>query len=147
MLTVSNTDQIQLQHLFWRLSHLAIAKESTMWVQGRSSAQTFAQQRNAAVAYSAFGRLPKVPYPAPAPFWPIEHQVCENAKQTLFHSTFEPNTEVFSKVFRFTLVKTVSTLHKGGITCNCPTASQDFCKQANAQPCKTRASQSRRKQL
>ena len=55
-----------------------------------------------------------------------------------FHSTLEPNTEVFSKVSRslaqFTLVNFVSTLlNKGGITCNCP----DFCvnqnKQASAQ--------------
>ena len=50
-----------------------------------------------------------------------------------FHSTLEPNTEVFSKVSRslaqFTLVNSVSTLlNKGGITCNCPSASQDFCK-------------------
>ena len=42
-----------------------------------------------------------------------------------FHSTLEPNTEVFSKVFRslaqFTLVNSVSTLlNKGGSTCNCP---------------------------
>ena len=59
-----------------------------------------------------------------------------------FHSTLEPNTEVFSKVSRslaqFTLVNSVSTLlNKGGITCNCPRASQDFCvnqnKQASAQ--------------
>ena len=59
-----------------------------------------------------------------------------------FHSTLEPNTEVFSKVSRslaqFTLVNSVSTLlNKGGITCNCPKASQDFCvnqnKQASAQ--------------
>ena len=49
-----------------------------------------------------------------------------------FHSTLEPNTEVFSKVSRslaqFTLVNSVSTLlNKGGITCNCPNASQDLC--------------------
>ena len=59
-----------------------------------------------------------------------------------FHSTLEPNTEVFSKVSRslaqFTLVNSVSTLlNKGGNTCNCPKASQDFCvnqnKQASAQ--------------
>ena len=59
-----------------------------------------------------------------------------------FHSTLEPNTEVFSKVSRslaqFTLVNSVSTLlNKGGSTCNCPRASQDFCvnqnKQASAQ--------------
>ena len=59
-----------------------------------------------------------------------------------FHSTLEPNTEVFSKVSRslaqFTLVNSVSTLlNKGGSTCNCPKASQDFCvnqnKQASAQ--------------
>ena len=59
-----------------------------------------------------------------------------------FHSTLEPNTEVFSKVSRslaqFTLVNSVSTLlNKGGITCNCPSASQDFVttenKQASAQ--------------
>ena len=59
-----------------------------------------------------------------------------------FHSTLEPNTEVFSKVSRslaqFTLVNSVSTLlNKGGSTCNCPNASQDFCvnqnKQASAQ--------------
>ena len=59
-----------------------------------------------------------------------------------FHSTLEPNTEVFSKVSRslaqFTLVNSISTLlNKGGITCNCPKASQDFCvnqnKQASAQ--------------
>ena len=59
-----------------------------------------------------------------------------------FHSTLEPNTEVFSKVSRslaqFTLVNSVSTLlNKGGITCNCPKASQDFFvnqnKQASAQ--------------
>ena len=48
-----------------------------------------------------------------------------------FHSTLEPNTEVFSKVSRslaqFTLVNSVSTLlNKGGSTCNCPSASQDF---------------------
>ena len=57
-------------------------------------------------------------------------------------STLEPNTEVFSKVSRslaqFTLVNSVSTLlNKGGSTCNCPKASQDFCvnqnKQASAQ--------------
>ena len=49
---------------------------------------------------------------------------------------------MFSKVSRslaqFTLVNSVSTLlNKGGITCNCPRASQDFCvnqnKQASAQ--------------
>ena len=59
-----------------------------------------------------------------------------------FHSTLEPNTEVFSKVSRslaqFTLANSVSTLlNKGGSTCNCPNASQDFCvnqnKQASAQ--------------
>ena len=59
-----------------------------------------------------------------------------------FHSTLEPNTEVFSKVSRslaqFTLVNSVSTLlNKGGMSCNCPKASQDFCvnqnKQASAQ--------------
>ena len=48
-----------------------------------------------------------------------------------FHSTLEPNTEVFSKVSRslaqFTLVNSFSTLlNKGGSTCNCPSASQDF---------------------
>ena len=59
-----------------------------------------------------------------------------------FHSTLEPNTEVFSKVSRslaqFTLVNSVSTLpNKGGMSCNCPRASQDFFvnqnKQASAQ--------------
>ena len=59
-----------------------------------------------------------------------------------FHSTLEPNTEVFSKVSRslaqFTLVNSISTLlNKGGMSCNCPKASQDFCvnrnKQASAQ--------------
>ena len=55
-----------------------------------------------------------------------------------FHSTLEPNTEVFSKVSRslaqFTLVNSFSTLlNKGGITCNCPNASQDFSKTENKQ--------------
>ena len=59
-----------------------------------------------------------------------------------FHSTLEPNTEMFSKVSRslaqFTLVNSVSTLlNKGGMSCNCPKASQDFFvnqnKQASAQ--------------
>ena len=49
-----------------------------------------------------------------------------------FHSTLEPNTKVFSKVSRslaqFTLVNSVSTLlNKGGSTCNCSKASQNFC--------------------
>ena len=59
--------------------------------------------------------------------------VIVKTRSNSFHSTLEPNTEVFSKVSRslaqFTLVNSVSTLlNKGGISCNCPTASQDFCK-------------------
>ena len=70
------------------------------------------------------------------------HTVFVKTRSNSFHSTLEPNTEVFSKVSRslaqFTLVNSVSTLlNKGGITCNCPKASQDFCvsqnKQASAQ--------------
>ena len=70
----------------------------------------------------------------------VGHSV--KTRSNSFHSTLEPNTEVFSKVSRslaqFTLVNSVSTLlNKGGSTCNCPKASQDFCvdqnKQASAQ--------------
>ena len=58
--------------------------------------------------------------------------VVVKTRSNSFHSTLEPNTEVFSKVSRslaqFTLVNSVSTLlNKGGMTCNCPKASQDFC--------------------
>ena len=58
--------------------------------------------------------------------------VVVKTRSNSFHSTLEPNTEVFSKVSRslaqFTLVNSVSTLlDKGGMTCNCPKASQDFC--------------------
>ena len=69
-------------------------------------------------------------------------RVLVKTRSNSFHSTLEPNTEVFSKVSRslaqFTLVNSVSTLlNKGGITCNCPKASQDFFvnqnKQASAQ--------------
>ena len=56
---------------------------------------------------------------------------CVKTRSNSFHSTLEPNTEVFSKVSRslaqFTLVNSFSTLlNKGGSTCNCPSASQDF---------------------
>ena len=72
----------------------------------------------------------------------VEERVTVKTRSNSFHSTLEPNTEVFSKVSRslaqFTLVNSVSTLlNKGGMSCNCPRASQDFFvnqnKQASAQ--------------
>ena len=89
-----------------------------------------------------------LPGRAPRHHWPcqlvisVSPLVCVKTRSNSFHSTLEPNTEVFSKVSRslaqFTLVNSVSTLlNKGGNTCNCPNASQDFCvnqnKQASAQ--------------
>ena len=73
----------------------------------------------------------------------IKHVCCVDSafvktRSNSFHSTLEPNTEVFSKVSRslaqFTLVNSVSTLlNKGGMSCNCPKASQDFCVNQNKQ--------------
>ena len=80
--------------------------------------------------------------PSPSPPLPPPLPLSVKTRSNSFHSTLEPNTEVFSKVSRslaqFTLVNSVSTLlNKGGMSCNCPKASQDFCvnqnKQASAQ--------------
>ena len=70
-----------------------------------------------------------------------EPSISVKTRSNSFHSTLEPNTEVFSKVSRslaqFTLVNSFSTLlNKGGSTCNCPSASQDFSKhQTNQSKC------------
>ena len=63
--------------------------------------------------------------------WCLQMSKPVKTRSNSFHSTLEPNTEVFSKVSRslaqFTLVNSVSTLlNKGGNTCNCAEASEDF---------------------
>ena len=65
-----------------------------------------------------------------------QKSVCvKNAELHLFHSTLEPNTEVFSKVSRsLAQMNSVSTLlSKGGMTCKRPSTSQDFCTHSKQQ--------------
>ena len=59
----------------------------------------------------------------------------KNAEQVLFHSTLEPNTEVFSKVSCGVLRSTKFHLNfakQRGMTCNRPNTSQDFCTHSNS---------------